>query len=62
MISLLLIAVGVWIGRSIYGKLYNERLNRDRSRIKLAIEKLIQENMPNLSLEQINNEVNKIIL
>ncbi|HSH68158.1 MAG TPA: hypothetical protein VLB84_20680 [Bacteroidia bacterium] len=56
-----ILAVGVWIGREIYTTLAKNKAREREVQIRKALEKFIQDNLPNLEPMQVKKEIESIL-
>lgn len=59
--TVLILAVGVWIGREIYTTLARNQAREREVRIRKALEKFIQDKLPTLQPQEIKREVDAIL-
>lgn len=59
--TVLIIAAGVWIGREIYTTLAKNQAREREVRIRKALEKFIQDNLPTLEPKQVKTEIENIL-
>jgi hypothetical protein len=59
--SLLMVAVGVWIGRGIYLTLAKNQAREREVYIRKALEKFLQEQLPELSATDKKKEIDNIL-
>ena len=59
--SLLMVAVGVWIGRGIYLTLAKNQAREKEVFVRKSLEKFIQEKLPTLSAGERKKEIENIL-
>ena len=59
--TVLILAVGVWIGREVYTTLARNQAREREVRIRKALEKFIQDKFPTLQPQEIKREVDAIL-
>ncbi len=59
--TVLILAAGVWIGREIYTTLARNQAREREVRIRKALEKFIQDNLPTLEPRQVKKEIDTIL-
>jgi ABC-type transport system involved in cytochrome bd biosynthesis fused ATPase/permease subunit len=59
--TVLILAAGVWIGREIYTTLAKNQAREREVKIRKALEKFIQDNLPNLEPRQAKKEIDTIL-
>lgn len=57
--DLLLLAAGVWIGRAIYKRLYDDHMKRKNAEAKQTLLEFIDKRWPALSIEELRTKVYK---
>ena len=59
--TILILAAGVWIGREIYTTLAKNQAKEREVKVRKALEKFIQENLPTLPPKEMQKEVENIL-
>jgi hypothetical protein len=59
--SLLMVAVGVWIGRGIYLTLAKNQAREKDVYVRRSLEKFMREQTPNLSAEERKKQIENIL-
>ena len=59
--TVLILAAGVWIGREIYTTLAKNQAREREVKVRKALEKFIQENLPTLTPKEMQKEVENIL-
>lgn len=59
--TILILAAGVWIGREIYTTLAKNQAKEREVKIRKALEKFIQDNLPTLEPKQVKTEIENIL-
>jgi hypothetical protein len=59
--TILILAAGVWIGREIYTTLAKNQAREREVKVRKALEKFIQENLPSLQPKEMQKEVENIL-
>ena len=59
--SLLMVAVGVWIGRGIYISLAKNQTREKEVTTRKALDKFMQERIPTLTVTQRKSEIDTIL-
>lgn len=59
--TILILAAGVWIGREIYSTLAKNQAKEREVKIRKALEKFIQINLPTLEPKQVKTEIENIL-
>lgn len=59
--TVLILAVGVWIGREIYTTLAKNQAKEREVKIRKSLEKFIQDNLPTLEPKQVKTEIENIL-
>lgn len=59
--TVLILAAGVWIGREIYTTLAKNQAREREVKVRKALEKFIQENLPTLPPKEMQKEVENIL-
>lgn len=59
--TVLILAVGVWIGREIYTTLAKNQAKEREVKIRKALEKFIQDNLSTLEPKQVKTEIENIL-
>ena len=59
--KVLILAAGVWIGREIFTTLAKNQAREREVRIRKALEKFIQANLPTLEPKQVKTEIENIL-
>lgn len=59
--TVLILAAGVWIGREIYTTLAKNQAREREVKVRKALEKFIQENLPTLQPKEMQKEVENIL-
>jgi hypothetical protein len=59
--TVLVLAVGVWIGRGIYTSLAKNQAREREVKIRKALEQFIRENLPTLEPKEMQKKVENIL-
>ena len=59
--TVLVLAVGVWIGRGIYTSLAKNQAREREVKIRKALEQFIRENLPSLEPKEMQKKVENIL-
>ena len=59
--TVLVLAVGVWIGRGIYTSLAKNQAREREVKIRKALEQFIRENLPGLEPKEMQKKVENIL-
>lgn len=59
--TVLILAVGIWIGREVYTTLAKNQARENEIRIRKALERFIHDNLPALEPQKVKKEIDNIL-